>query len=111
MVPANELVEDVFISYGHIDNRSGWVTALHDRLQIRISELLGREARVWRDPKINGADSLWELIGDRISHSSVFVSIFSPRYVSSDACRQEAEQFRAVTRSTGLKVDLSFRII
>src|SRR5262245_26358121 len=84
------LAEDIFISYGHMDNGSGWVTALHDRLLERVPEILGEPVRIWRDRKLNGAEALWEVIEERLSRTALCLSVVTPRYVKSDACKREA---------------------
>ena len=73
----------LFIRYGHIDNLDGWVTALHSRIQTRVSQLLGREVRIYRDLKLDGAEALWDVLRDRASRAQVFVAILSPRYLTS----------------------------
>ena len=43
---------DAFISYAHLDNiglaegRKGWVANLHRALEIRVAQLLGKDARI-----------------------------------------------------------------
>jgi len=55
---------DVFISYAHLDNQaviegqSGWISKFDRALKIRLGQLLGREPRIWRDPKLQGNDFL-----------------------------------------------------
>jgi hypothetical protein len=49
---------DVFISYAHIDNQlfsgvtKGWIDYLHERLEIRLAQLLGKTPHIWRDRKL-----------------------------------------------------------
>jgi TIR domain len=104
---------DLFISYGHIDNRSSqWVEKLHLRLRDRLAELLGGEISIWRDLKLNGADLFWDVIREEISRSAVFLSVLSPRYISSDSCRQEADWFvECVKRSDKPAVNGIARLI
>jgi hypothetical protein len=53
---------DIFISYAHIDNGhyadipQGWIDYLHERLNIRLAQLLGQPPRIWRDRKLAGND-------------------------------------------------------
>ncbi len=53
---------DIFISYAHIDDQplvegqKGWISSFHRALEIRLAQLLGREPRIWRDPKLQGND-------------------------------------------------------
>jgi hypothetical protein len=104
--------EDIFISYGHIDNGFGWVTALHDFLQERVRELLGLDVRIWRDKKLNGADALWDAIEDRLSRTALCLSIVTPRYVTSPACTREALRFlKCAEANGGIKVGDMLRLI
>jgi hypothetical protein len=65
---------DIFISYAHLDNQplskgeEGWVSLLHERLSLRVSQLLGdKNVRIWRDKKLGGAD----LFDQAIARSAV----------------------------------------
>ncbi len=95
--------EDVFISYGHIDNAPAepWVEQLHARLEERLPQILGENIRIWRDRKLNGAEALWDVLEKRISSSALFLSVLSPRYVKSPACKQEAGWFSECARKSG----------
>jgi hypothetical protein len=104
--------EDIFISYGHIDNGSGWVSALHDRLLERVPEILGAPVRIWRDRKLDGAEALWEVIEQRLSKSALCLSIVTPRYVTSPSCTREALGFlKNAQVNGGLKVGDMVRLI
>jgi len=91
--------DEVFISYAHIDNKPlaeghrGWVQLLDEILRIRLPQLLGEEARIWRDPKLQGNDEISEILMQRISRVALLVSILSPRYLKSDWCLRELEEF------------------
>mgnify|MGYP003705527321 FL=1 len=46
---------DVFISYSHANNHSGWVTKFEEKLTARLRERLSNEVRVFRDaPELQG---------------------------------------------------------
>jgi hypothetical protein len=98
--------QDIFISYAHIDNQplakgmEGWVEALHERLRITLTQLLGEEVAVWRDRKLQGNDVFAETLVAELSKAAVLVSVLSPRYVSSEWCLRELEEFsrRAAVR-------------
>jgi hypothetical protein len=54
---------DIFISYAYLDNqplskgKNGCVSLLHERLSLRVGQLLGdKNIRFWRDKKLGGAD-------------------------------------------------------
>jgi hypothetical protein len=104
---------NVFISYRHSDNASGWITVLHKYLEERIIQLLGvRDACIWRDPKLHGGDALWETIEPKVVASAVFISILSPGYLESDACLREARWFcQAAAARGGMLVENTCRFI
>jgi len=110
-MPTVPPIDDIFISYGHIDNSDGWVTALHERLRQRISQLLGRDVCIFRDLKLDGKDALWEVLQERASNCRIFLSVLSPRYVRSEACRKEIQWFRAAVGREGIRLGHAFRVI
>ena len=76
---------DVFVSYAHLDDaslsedRKGWVAKLHETLDRRLAQLLGKPARIWRDPKLHGNDVFAAEIVDRVKQAAVLVSISASR--------------------------------
>lgn len=105
--------EDIFISYGHIDNPAldPWVERLHTWLEERVPQILGENIRIWRDRKLNGNDALWDVLHERIQKSAIFLSVLSPRYVKSKACRDEAATFAEnAKKNGGIKVGNTTRI-
>ncbi len=106
-VNAMEFEHDVFVSYAHIDNQSlvegqkGWITNLHRALKIRLSQLLGKEPRIWRDPKLSGNDVFSDKLVDRVSGVALLVSVLSPRYINSDWCTRELRVFLEGSQATG----------
>lgn len=88
----------VFISYAHLDNQPvgeqpGWVKVFDETLTVYLGELLGEEPSIWRDQKINGNDSITPTILSSLSKAAVIVTVLSPRYVRSDWCLLEAQEF------------------
>src|SRR5215216_2649352 len=109
--------EDVFISYAHIDDQplaeglKGWVETFHERLKVRLEQIAGQRVRVWRDRKLNGNDEFGEVIITKLSHSAALVAVISPRYVKSDWCVREFEEFCArAGASVGLKLKGKLRV-
>src|SRR5437764_894020 len=53
-------VDDVFISYRHLDNelldkeKKGWVDRFHEDFEIILGEELGYEPQIWRDSRLAG---------------------------------------------------------
>ncbi len=103
----------LFISYAHIDNyhfsgsAKGWVDLLHERLEIRLAQLLGKKPTIWRDPELKGNDVFNETIVIELSKTAILLSIISPRYLQSSSCRQELENFfRLAAQEVGVRLDV-----
>ena len=98
---------DLFVSYAHIDDQSltegqkGWISTFHHALEVRLGQLLGKQPRIWRDPKLSGNDYFADRLVDRLPRSAALVSVLSPRYVKSDWCRREVEEFCKASEETG----------
>jgi len=90
---------DLFISYAHIDNAffpggtKGWIDMLHERLEIRLAQLLGEKPNIWRDRKLRGYDDFEETLVIELSRSAILLAVVTPRYVDSPSCRSEIENF------------------
>ena len=109
--------QDIFISYAHLDNLplaeglDGWVETLHKRLKILLGQLLGEEVSIWRDRKLQGNDIFADTLVENVSKAAVLVSVLSPRYVKSEWCLRELEEFsRGAARSGGLTVGDKSRV-
>ena len=108
---------DVFISYAHLDNiglaagHKGWVANLHRALEIRVAQLMGKQSRIWWDPKLQGNDVFEQTLVDRLCRVAALVSVVSPRYVKSEWGRRELAEFcRAATEQGGIRVRDKARI-
>jgi len=108
---------DAFISYAHLDNielvegGKGWVANLHRALEIRVAQLLGKESRIWWDPKLQGNDVFALTLVDQLTRVAALVAIVSPRYVRSEWGRRELEAFcKAAAGQGGLRVHDKARI-
>jgi len=97
----------LFISYAYIDNRplsadrQGWVSRFHASLEAMLSMRLGRQAVIWRDKKLNGDDVFADEILGQFRHTALLVSVLTPRYVESDWCAREVQEFCRVAEETG----------
>jgi hypothetical protein len=94
--------KDIFISYAHIDDESliadkkGWVSEFHRALEIRLGQLLGSKPVIWRDPALHGNHIFDKEIVDQFSKVALMISILTPRYVKSEWCMKEANEFKDV---------------
>lgn len=114
---SNSFEGDAFISYAHLDNveliegRRGWVANLYRALDVRLAQLLGQDARIWWDPKLQGNDYFADTLGERLQHVAALVAVVSPRYVQSEWGRKELALFcEAARRQRGLRVGDKSRI-
>lgn len=106
MAYARGFEEDIFFSYGHIDNepicgQEPWVKYLHAQLAKRLAQLLGENVSIWRDERLQGNDYLSDEIKEKVAKAAVLVSILSPRYLMSDWCRKELQAFFGAAEHTG----------
>ncbi len=118
MNSTQSLEKDIFISYAHLDNETltdeeqGWVSAFDKALQKRLSQLLGHKADIWRDRKLQGIDIFGDEIVEQFPKLKVFISIVSPRYLESEWCRKELQEFyRVAQESGGVRVGNKSRIL
>jgi hypothetical protein len=108
---------DVFVSYAHLDDtalgddRKGWVSKLHETLDRRLAQLLGKPVRIWRDPKLHGNDVFADAIVERVQSAAVLVSVVSPRYVKSEWTTREVTEFcKAAAEHGGVQIHDKSRI-
>jgi hypothetical protein len=109
--------KDIFISYAHIDDESliegqkGWINEFHRALDIRLAQLLGRRANIWRDPALQGNHIFDQQIVDQFEQVAVMISILTPRYVKSEWCVREANEFYdTCNKNIGFSINNQARI-
>lgn len=103
-------MNDVFISYAHIDDQAltegqkGWITQFHRILEVRLGQLLGEKPTIWRDQKLQGSDVFDDKIVNAFREAKVMVSIMSPRYMKSEWCLKELNEFYKAASDIGWNV-------
>lgn len=109
--------KDIFISYAHIDDESliesqkGWITEFHRALEIRLAQVLGRRPVIWRDPELQGNHIFDQQIVDQFEQVSILISILTPRYVKSEWCVREVQEFyEACRKNVGFSIHNQARI-
>jgi hypothetical protein len=109
--------QNLFISYAHLDDQplmpgeKGWVTRFHATLKALLSMRMGREAKIWRDEKLQGNDVFSNEIVAQFNQSAALLSVVTPRYLSSEWCTREAREFcQSAERSGGLAVGNQSRV-
>jgi hypothetical protein len=99
--------QNLFISYAHIDDQpltpgeNGWIARFHATLKAILSMRMGREAKIWRDEKLQGNDVFSDEIVARFKQSAVLVSIVTSRCLNSEWCTREAREFCQSALQTG----------
>ena len=97
--------KDIFISYAHIDDEAliegepGWISEFHRSLEVRLSQLLGYRPVIWRDKALDGNHNFSSEILTQLPEIAILVSIHSPRYVKSDWCIREVNEFYKIAES------------
>src|SRR5262245_64058330 len=96
-----EAVNDVFISYSHIDEEEEWVGQLDELLRKRVAQRLGEAVKFWRDPALTRNEDFEKVIKLELLRSRLLVSVVSSRYVKSDWCKRELLTFCDSARQRG----------
>lgn len=106
-----------FISYAHIDNVKapdddmGWISLFTEYLNVSLTLGLGTKARIWRDDKLQGNDQFGPEIEEQFPETAVMVAIISKRYLESEWCRKEVDDFcAAAEKRGGLSIDNKVRV-
>ena len=107
----------LFISYAHLDNQplpsepQGWITRFHASLEAFLSMRLGGKTEIWRDEKLQGNDLFAAEIVAQFPHTALLVSILTPRYLKSEWCTREVQEFcNSAQHSGGVVVDNKARV-
>ena len=102
-----KLEQSLFISYAHIDDQpltagqQGWITRFHGTLEALLSMRLGRQAKIWRDEKLQGNDVFGDEIVAQFTKAAVLVSILTSRYLNSEWCTREIREFCETAQHSG----------
>ena len=111
-------MNDIFISYAHMDDQAldedqkGWITKFHRVLQVKLGQLMGEPAKIWRDEKLTGNDVYDDKIVNEFKNAKVMISVLSPRYIKSEWCNREMNEFyNAAENEAGVRVGEKSRLI
>lgn len=107
---------DLLISYAHIDDQAfmeggtGWVSRLHDILNVRVAQLLGMRPAIWRDPTLQGNDLFRDRIREELQKAAALLPVVSPSFLQSDFCHFELTEFCQAVEKSGVSVPNKKRI-
>jgi hypothetical protein len=94
-----------------MEGESGWITEFHRSLEIRLAQLLGYRPNIWRDKDLKGNSEFSDEILIQLPDIALMVSIHSPRYVKSDWCVREVNEFHRIAESNlGVTIGTKSRI-
>ena len=107
-----EFINDVFISYRHVDNRpvsgnTGWIDDFEEKLKAQLAFKLGYDPVIWRDPVLRGSEFFEDVILKKLAQSKVFIAVLSPGYISpkGEWCLRELAEFcRLAAGNLGVRV-------
>lgn len=89
-VPHEDIKHDLFISYAHADNESGWIDDFVTSLKAEYKKLSDLDLHVFFDKEsIKNGDDWQHRIASNVASSTQFVIFMSPNYFKSEWCRRE----------------------
>jgi serine/threonine protein kinase len=109
---------DVVIAYANLDDqpltagRAGWISHLHQNLQVRVAQLSGKSVAVVKhSDRVASAEVEAECL-KQIPNAKTVVSVLSPPFAHSDGCRRVVESFwKGATDSGQFEVDHRSRLL
>lgn len=109
---------DVVISYSTLDDqpliagRPGWISQLHQNLQVRVAQLSGKQVAVVKHSDGSASAESEAEVLKQIPNAKTVVSVLSPPFVHSNGCHRVVESFwRNTTDSGRLEVDHQSRLL
>ena len=98
---------DVLLNYVAIDDqplmegKPGWVSELHRNLQVRVEQLSGEKAKIARVPEESITPAIEAEVLEHLPRLKAMISVVSPPFVRSRACRRDVEGFWNLAGKTG----------
>jgi hypothetical protein len=107
---------DLFISYGRLDDTSldgsaGWVSQLRLLIQQELAMELGAPVSVFMDEGSARNDNLDDLIKNALHESALFVAVVTPKFCSSQWCKDELTWFLSNARASGTREQDLFKVL
>src|SRR5262245_23166940 len=116
--PTELAQSEVVITYANLDDqpvlseRPGWVSQLHQNLQVRIAQLSGKQVLVVRHSDRSASAEAEAEVLKQIPNAKTVVSVLSPPFAHSSGCRRVVESFwKTATDSGRFEVDHRSRLL
>ena len=90
---------DVVITYAGLDNqpvlagRKGWISQLHENLQVRLAQLSGKKVAVIQQPDVSDSAEMEAEVLNQVPTAKTVISILSPPFVRSAGCHRIVQAF------------------
>ncbi|HUG75729.1 MAG TPA: adenylate/guanylate cyclase domain-containing protein, partial [Acidimicrobiia bacterium] len=109
---------DVLIAYANLDDHPivsghhGWVSQLHENLQVRVAQLSGKNVAVVKVPDALAREEQEAAVLEHVPGAKTVISVLSPPFVRSDGCQRVVETFWKRTAESGhFEVDHRSRLL
>src|SRR5262245_29056301 len=109
---------DVVITYANLDDRPllsgrpGWISQLHQNLQVRVAQLSGKQVAVVKHSDRSASAETEAEVLKQIPNAKTVVSVLSPPFAHSNECHRIVESFwKSATDSGQFGVDHRSRLL
>jgi serine/threonine protein kinase len=98
---------EILLNYAAIDDqpllegKPGWVSQLHRNLEVRLEQLSGEKVGIARVPDLSGSDIIRPEVIEHLPRVKAMISVVSPPFIRSGACRGEVVEFWRIAGETG----------
>ncbi len=98
---------DVVITYANLDDqplksgRQGWISQLHQNLQVRVAQLSGKQVAVVKQSDNSASAAIEAEVLRQVPNAKTVISVLSPPFVQSDGCHRIVESFWKGARDSG----------
>ena len=93
-------------------NRSGWIEVFHQALEVRLRQLLGEHPTSGAILRCAGNEYLQDTLKDKLLKTALLLSVVTPRYLKSQSCLSEIEEFcRGAEQSGGIRFQDKARLL
>jgi serine/threonine protein kinase len=116
--PKSLAQSDVVIAYSNLDDqpvisgRPGWISQLHQNLQVRVAQLSGKQVAVVRHSDTSASAEIEAEVLKQIPGAKTVVSVLSPPFAHSNACHRVVASFwKSATDSGRFEVEHRSRLL
>lgn len=98
---------DVVITYANLDDqplmsgRQGWISQLHQNLQVRIAQLSGKQVAVVKQSDNSASAEIEAEVLRQVPNAKTVISVLSPPFVQSGGCHRIVESFWKGAKDSG----------